>query len=140
MKKAIFLCVCSLITGVAYTTPVIFRDVTRIVSADELSIEKINELINLKNWDFTLEFKEGTNFPIKFLTKARCFSAVLNPNLAFKVDKKCYLRVVNKKCYLSEDLVEWTKAGKFFNNQPNHTPTLTLNQDETGFVVEASVR
>lgn len=140
MKKALFLCVCTLITAAAHTAPVTFNDVTRIVSADELSVEKINALIHLKNWDFTLEFKEGANFPVKFLTKARCFSVALNPNLAFKVDKKCYLRVVKKKCYLSEDLVEWTKAEKFFNNQPNNKPTLMLKQDDTGFVFETNVR
>src|SRR5690349_4645939 len=100
MKKIIFLLVLALSTLHARQQVVIFNDSPPIVSAGELTYDKIQEPIQSKNTDYAIELKEGIALPLQFLLKNRMFSATLDPNLVFKVNKTCYLRVVNKKCYI----------------------------------------
>jgi hypothetical protein len=137
MKKIIFLFVLTLTTLHARPKVVTFNDTPRIVSAAELTFDKIQELIQSKNSDFTLELKEGTMLPLQFLVKNRIFSAMIDPNFTFKVDRTCYLRIANKKCYMSEDLVHWQKAEKFFDGKS--TIQLTPSTNKPGFVLETNV-
>jgi hypothetical protein len=111
MKRAFFIFVSALNIATAHAK--VFDDRPRIMPLSELSFEKIQELIQSKNSDCTVEFKEGTTIPLQFLTRTRLFSALIDPNLMLKAEKTCYCRVVNKKCYMSEDLIHWEKIGKF---------------------------
>lgn len=137
MKKVIFLFALALTTLHARSKVVTFNDTPRVVSAEELSFDKIQKFIQSKNSDFSVELKEGTTFPLQFLVKNRVFSAMIDPNLVFNVDKTCYLRVVNKKCYISEDLVQWQKAGKFLDGKS--TVQLTQSTNKPGFVLQTDV-
>lgn len=137
MKKVIFLFALAITALHAGSKVVTFNDTPRIVSASELTVDKIQGLIQSKNSDVIVELTEGTAIPLQFLLKNRIFSAALDPNLMFKVDKTCYLRVVNKKCYMSEDLVNWQKAGKFLDGTP--MVQLTPSTNKPGFVLQTDL-
>ena len=109
----------------------------RILSFDQLSFDSIQEFAHMKDSDFIVELKEGTAVPLQFLAKTRILSAMIDPNLVIKVDKTCYLRVINKKCYMSEDLVQWEKAGKFMDGQP--VIRVIPSTNKPGLTIETSI-
>ena len=117
MKKACFLFVCFLSVATVHAKAKVFNDRPRIVPLSELSFEKIQELTRSTTSDYIVEFKEGTTVPLQFLTKTRLLSALIDPNLTLKVEKTCYFRVVDKKCYMSEDLTHWEKTSKFLEGK-----------------------
>ncbi|MCX6989674.1 MAG: hypothetical protein NTX49_01200 [Chlamydiae bacterium] len=137
MKKPFFLFTSALIITCSLATATTFTDTPKIISFNEFSVEKIQEFINAKNSDFIIEIEKGDSFPLQFLTKTRVFSAMLDPNIKLKVEKTCYVRVVNNKCYMSEDLVNWEKAQRFMGG----VATLQLSQSETnsGLVLETDI-
>jgi len=137
MKKSLFLIACTMLATTGFAKTKFFNDTPRIVSLDEISFEQIQEAIQSKSSDVTLELREGTVIPLQFLLKHQVFSAALNPNLVFKAEKTCYLRIVNKKCYMSDDLIRWEKPGRFTGG----LPTLQLKQsvNNSGFVLETNL-
>lgn len=114
-----------------------FNDTLRIVPWNELSIDKIQQFTHSKNSDFTVQLKEGTMVPLQFVTKNRTLSALIDPNLMIRVDKTCYLRIVDKKCYMSEDLVQWQTAGKFMEGET--TFRFAPSTNKPGLVLEQEI-
>lgn len=137
MKSMFFLFASVLSLTTAHAKALTFTDVPRIISLIEISPEKIQEFISSRNPNFVVELKEGNSLPLQFLTKTRVFSALLDPNLTIQVDKTCYLRIVNKKCYMSEDLVKWEKAEKFLNGES--TIRFYPSTNKPGFVLESNI-
>lgn len=137
MKKTLFLFTCSLMAVAAHAKTITFDDSPRIISLHTLSFETIQELIHSKNSDSIIEFTEGAAIPLQFLMKNRVLSAMIDPNLMFKIEKTCYLRVVNKKCYMSEDLVHWEKAGRFMSGK--QTMQIKPNTNKPGFTLETTI-
>jgi hypothetical protein len=138
VKKIIFLFALALSSLHAGSKVVTLNDSPRIVSAADLSFEKIQELIQSKSSDIAIVFNEGAAFPLRFLVRNRVLSTMLDPNLTFKVEKTCYLRVIKKHCYMSEDLIHWQKASKFMEGN-EVTINLTPSPDKPGFVLQAEI-
>jgi len=136
MKKTLFIFACTLAITVAHAKVKTFPDSPRIVPLSELSYEKIRELLHCQNSPFTVELKHGAVVPLQFLTRNRVFSAMLDPNLTFKIEKTCYLRVVNKQCYLSDDLVHWQKPGRFLDGEAAYELKPGINK---GFLLETTL-
>ena len=137
MKKALFLLTCVLTISTAQAKTKELDDMPRILSFDQLSFNNIQEFIRMKDSDVIVELREGTTVPLQFLAKNRILSAMIDPNLVIKVDKTCYLRVVNKKCYMSEDLVQWEKAGRFMDGES--VVRVVPSTNKPGLTIEASI-
>lgn len=137
MKRMLFLLMCNLIFTTAYPKVKFFDPPRSITSLDDLNFEDIQKLIQSKKCDITIELREGAIVPLKFLMKNRNFSAMIDPNLVFRVEKTAYLRLMNKKCYMSEDLVHWEKAGKFTGGLPVFQ--LKPNATQPGLTLEANI-
>ncbi len=140
MKHTLSLLTCALLVTAAHAGGgKVFNDVPRIVSCSEISYEQIEQLTKSKDWDFVIEFKEGTVVPLRFLVRNPFFSAALDPNLVFKVEKTCYLRVAHRKAYMSEDLVNWEKPEDFLGREPAVNIQLIPNADKGGFTLQATL-
>ncbi len=137
MKKALFLLTCILAISAAQARVKKFSDMPPIIPFDQLSLDNIQELIGMRDSGFIVELKKGTSVPIQFLTKTSIFSAVIDPDLVITVDKTCYLRVLNKKGYISEDLVQWKKGSKFMRGKS--TSRLIPSTNKSGVTLETSV-
>lgn len=137
MKKAILLFSVAFISLQASQKTITFDTTPRILSINELSYERIQELIQSKDSDFMIALEEGASFPLKFLLKHRLFSSMLDPNLSFTVAKTCYLRVVNKKCYISEDLIHWEKTSRLLSGKSKLQ--LVPNEDKPGFTLQTTL-
>lgn len=127
---------CSLIFTTAYAKVKFFDPPHSITSLEDLNFEDIQRLVQSKKADITIELREGAVVPLKFLMKNRNFSAMINPNLVFRVEKTTYLRILKRKCYMSEDLVHWEKAGKFTGGLPVFH---LLKRDQAGLTLEADI-
>jgi hypothetical protein len=139
MKKSLFLLTSVLAIAVTQAKAVTFSDTPGIISFSELSLEKMQEFIKSEDSGSIIEFKEGTSIPIQFLTKNRVCSVLLDPNLTLSVDKTCYLRIVNSKCYMSEDCINWKKARDFMTGEATAVQ-LNLSSNKPGIVLESNVR
>lgn len=137
MKRALFLLTCVLTISTAQAKTKEFDNTPRMLPFDQLSFDNIQEFIYKKDSDFTIELREGTTVPLQCLAKTRVLSAMIDPNLVIKVDKTCYLRVVNKKCYMSEDLVQWEKAEKFMDGKS--VLRFIPSTNKPGLTLEASI-
>lgn len=137
MKKTIALLVSALLVTTVQAKAVTFKDTPPIVSLSEMSLEKIQEFIGTKNPEFIIELTESAAIPVQFLAKNRIFSAMIDPNFTFKVDKTCYFRIVKKKFYMSEDLVNWKKADKFMKGIM--IPAIYPNPNKPGLIVEGNI-
>ena len=97
-----------------------------------IALEPYKELIEFSNLNaeicqqitlgelpqLVLEVKAGTEFPAKFMGTSEYFSFSLDPRLTIKMEKTYYFRFIliqvdKVQVYLSSDLVNWFKAGKF---------------------------
>lgn len=114
-----------------------FDDQPPILASNELSLEQIQEFTHAENSSFTIAVKEGLTVPLQFLMKTTVFSALLDPNLTLSVDRTFYLRVVDKKCYLSQDLVNWEKASKFLNG--SSAVRLVPSTNKPGLTLETEI-
>jgi hypothetical protein len=100
----------------------------------ELDASFIKELALGMHPDVAVECKKGTTLPLRFFHNWGLFSLKCAPNLTVKVEEPCYLRCVRKKLYISQDLVTWEKADKFFNGKCD----ANVNIDEqSGILVES---
>ncbi len=105
----------------------------QIVSLSQLDSDWIKEWIGGLHPDMAVEFKPGTEIPLRFFHRAPLFSIAFAPNLAVRVEKLCYLRFVKKKVYISQDLVSWEKP-----SLGGETAEILL--DSTGALVKTAAR
>lgn len=136
MKKSLFLLACIFTSMLAHAK--VFEDTPAIISVNELSSERLQELIYSKSLGFIIELREGTTIPLQFLTKFSFFSMMLDPNLAFRIEKTCYFRVVNGKGYISEDLVNWKKIDQYFL-KGKESILCKPSTNKPGYTLEVSV-
>ena len=137
MKKAFFFFLAALTISTAHAKVKVFEDKLPVIPWTQFSFEQVQELTHSHNSDMIVEFNEGTVIPFQFLTKTRLLSSRLDPNLSVQVDKTCYFRIVNKKCYISDDLVNWERPEKMLAGKP--TRQLTPNANQSGFTLETSM-
>jgi len=109
-----------------------FPEVSRVVPMTELDAVFIKEVASGAHPDIAIECKEGTTLPIGFLHNWGLFSLKCMPNLTITVEMPCYLRCVGKKAYMSQDLISWEKADRFFSGKCD----ADVKIDETGVLVE----
>lgn len=88
-------------------------EVTQVASATDLTPELIQEILAGVRPEVAIELEKGTRLPIKFSGNYKIFSVKYDPHLVFKAEKRCYLRVVKSKAYLSYDLKNWMKPDLF---------------------------
>ena len=136
MKKSLFLVFCTCIAFSAQAKVKVFDPQPRVLAMHELSLEKIQEFIHARNSEFAVELREGIAVPLQFLMKSPLLSAVIDPNMVVRIEKTCYLTVVNKKCYMSEDLVHWEKVSKFIDGNP--IIEIRPNKERSGLILETT--
>ena len=76
----------------------------------DITPDLCKELLNGEHPEIVVECRQGISLPLKYLCNAGFFSIKYEPNLSFKVEKTCYLRLLRKgRCDVSFDLINWDK-------------------------------
>jgi hypothetical protein len=84
--------------------------IEQVIPLTDITPELSKELLSGQLPDVAIECKEGVELPIKYLCKAGFISFKYEPNLSFKIEKTCYLRLIKKgRCFMSFDLKTWKK-------------------------------
>jgi hypothetical protein len=119
MKKQLgFLFTFLFLLSAAEAKPRTFSEITEVISAKDLDISLIEELVLGLHPDAAVEFLEGTSIPIHFFLNNKFFSIAYNPNITVRVNSPCYLRFNGRSVYMSADLIHWEKPGKFCDGLP----------------------
>ncbi len=132
-----FLAASMLVFAPAFAKTKDLSETKRVISWTELSSGMIKELAVGLHPDVAIECTEGTTLPIQLLSHYNFFSLKLNPNLTITIDKSCYLRVINRKLYISQDLVHWEKAKKYFHGRMN--ADVQIGDEQSGVLVETAL-
>lgn len=133
----------SLLISILFISPLCSREikqlpeVTKIITLDGLSTEMIEELLSSNHPDIVIECKEGAFVPLQFLYNVHIASLKYSPDLTLKVEKSFYLRFINKKAYMSEDLVIWEKPSKFIGITGKTKAKLKVTEDNA-LLIEAT--
>lgn len=110
-------------------------EVQVVVPVKELTPELGQEIIHGAHPEIAIELEKGVRLPLKFFGNYKIFSVKYDPHLVFKVEKRCYLRVVRSKAYISYDMKSWSKPDLF-----DGVPDLKvgLSRDKSHVLIEQS--
>ena len=120
------------------------REVKQIIPITDLTSKMTLELLGGQHPDVVVECKEGTNLPFMYLGDFGLFSVKFNPNLSIKIEKTCYLRVVQKsplkkpRTFLSYDLKSWSRASQFLK-KGGLLSSLGMSEDKSHVVLDTSL-
>jgi hypothetical protein len=93
--------------------------VERVVPITNLSFDQFGEIMLGMHPKVAVEFKPTDPTSMEFLHHFGLFSVQHSPGTTFTVEKTFYLRCINHKFYISDDLVNWTKTNRYFNSAPD---------------------
>ena len=113
-------------------------EVSQVLQDTDLTKDVIEKLFTGDLPEVALEYKRGSDIPLKLSAKFDIFSVKLDPNLSVKVIKNCYCRFIKEKTekdeivniYRSYDLKSWKLLGPF--NMGN----FSFDSDDSKTIVE----
>lgn len=112
----------------------------RILGLNELTADKIDDFIRAADENVVIECKEGSEVPLQYFMTNGLVSVHLDPNLTIKVEKTLYLRVANRKCYASFDLVNWDKASRVLDSgNVNVNVKVNPSTNKPGYTIETTI-
>lgn len=111
-------------------------ELRRIISVTELTPEMIEDLGLGRMPDVAIECEPGTELSPKLSWHNGIFTALLNPMALLKINKPFYFRVNRKKVYVSRDLIDWEKPGRWLEGK--QTTKVKLGDNKSDVLIETN--
>lgn len=110
-------------------------EVKSVISLRDANQEVMKSLLDGTRFDVAIECEKGTMIPVKYLGNFKFLSLNCDPNLSVKLEETSYLRFIKKQVYMSHDLKNWEKAGKFFKKA---NVIVGVNEAKSHIVIESN--
>lgn len=113
-----------------------------VVNVDDLTETTLNEIMTGEHPELTIEFSEGSKFPISFFLQGSLLTLEdnVNPVQMVKVEQTFYARFKRGKLLLSTDLTDWKPFKKFVTGVVGVSLSLQDGEPSLEIGIEANTR